>query len=409
MQRPMKFSRNILIIAVTSFVIVAIILLMMPKPIKVDLGSVQKRDLEVTIVEEGRTTVRETYIVSTPVAGRLLRVRVHAGDEVRKDTDIVARMLPTSPAVLDRRTREQAAAAVEAAIAAVRLAQANLDAAQAQEELTNSELDRTRSLFDSGIVSEAALDRAESAQRASRATRETAEAAITMREAELVNAQANLVGQDDIGLANAMSDNGSQEIPLFSPINGRILQVFQESETVLPAGAPIMEIGDVSSDLEVIVDLISSDAVKVSVGDSVTLRDWGQDNELLGEVRQIDPFGVTKTSALGIEEQRVRVEIDLKSPSEERPGLGHGYRLEAAIVIWRNKDVVVVPTSSLFRSNNRWFVFQETNGVARLTPVEVGKSDGSSTEVVEGLSLGDRVVLYPSAAVEDGIKIESRL
>ena len=290
MQKPLKLSRSILILAIVGVVLAAVILLMIPKPISVDLGSVEQRDLEVMIVEEGRTNVRDTYIVSTPVAGRLLRVRVHAGDEVSKDADVVARMLPTNPAVLDRRTREQASAAVEAAAAAVRLAQANLDAALAQEELAGSELERTQSLFDSGIVSQAALDRAESTRRASRATRETAEAAITMREAELVNARAILVGQDDIGLANAIVDNGSQEIPLLSPVDGRILQVFQESETILPAGAPIMEIGNVTSDLEVIVDLISSDAVKVSVGDTVVLRDWGQDNALRGEVHQIDPL-----------------------------------------------------------------------------------------------------------------------
>ena len=408
MQKPLKLSRSILILAVVGVVIAAVILLMMPKPISVDLGSVEQRDLEVMIVEEGRTNVRETYIVSTPVAGRLLRVRVHAGDEVSKDADVVARMLPTNPAVLDRRTREQASAAVEAAAAAVRLAQANLDAALAQEELAGSELERTQSLFDSGIVSQAALDRAESARRASRATRKTAEAAITMREAELVNAQAILVGQDDVGLANAIADNSVQEIPLLSPIDGRILQVFQESETVLPAGAPILEIGNVKSDLEVIVDLISSDAVKVSVGDAAVLRDWGQDNDLLGEVRQIDPFGVTKTSALGIEEQRVRVEIDLKSSPDERPGLGHGYRLEAGIVIWRGEGVVVVPTSALFRSNGSWSVFLHRDGVAQLTAVEIGMSDGSLAEVLGGLNLGDRVVLYPSAAVEDGVRIQNR-
>jgi len=165
----------------------------------------------------------------------------------------------------------------------------------------------------------------------------------------------------------------------------------------------------VTSDLEVVVDLISSDAVKVSVGDTVVLRDWGHDNDLLGEVRQIDPFGVTKTSALGIEEQRVRVEIDLKSSPEERPGLGHGYRLEAGIVIWRGEDILVVPTSALFRSSGGWSVFLERDGIAHLTAVEIGRSDGSLTEVLGGLSLGERVVLYPSAAVEDGIRIERRL
>ena len=297
-----KISRTLLLIVLAVMVGAAIVLLLLPKPIPVDLGQVQRIDLEVMIVEEGRTNVRETYIVSTPVAGRLLRVQMHAGDTVENRETVVARMLPTNPSVLDRRTREQATAAVEAAAAGVRLAQSNLEAALADEVLTRSELERTQALFDSGIVSRAALDRAVGAERASRANRATAEAAMSMREAELGNAEAILASQYDESSGKDDVSLPEQEIPLRSPIDGRILQVFQESETVLPAGTPIMEIGNVEGDLEVIVDLISSDAVRVSVGDPVLLRDWGRDNELRGEVVRVDPYGVTKVSALGIEE-----------------------------------------------------------------------------------------------------------
>lgn len=406
MQKHAKLSRSVLIFAVVGFIGAATIALLMPKPIPVDFGTVQQGPMEVTIVEEGRTSVRETYIVSTPVAGRLLRVRVHPGDGVTSGETVVARMLPTNPAVLDSRTREQAVAAVEAASAAVQLARASLEAALANEELANSEVERSRALFDSGIASKATLDRAESAWRASRASRATSEASIAMREAELANAQAILVGQDDLGSTGANSN--LPEIPLLSPIDGRILQVFQESETVLPAGAPIMEIGDIASDLEVIVNLISSDAVRVSVGDTVILRDWGQDNELIGAVTRVDPFGVTKASALGIEEQRVRVEIEIQSPPEDRAGLGHGYRLEAAIVVWQAEDVLSVPTSALFRTNGDWSVFKVTDGVAALTSVEIANSNGVFTELRQGLAEGDTVILYPSALVEDGSKVESR-
>ncbi|WP_424940603.1 efflux RND transporter periplasmic adaptor subunit [Aliiroseovarius sp. S253] len=408
MQKHAKLSRNVLIIAVVAFVGAAIIALLMPKPIPVDFGDVQRGPLEVTIVEEGRTSVRETYIVSTPVAGRLLRVRVHPGDVVTNRETVVARMLPTNPAVLDSRTREQATAAVEAAAAAVQLAKANLDAALANEELANSEVERSRALYNSGIASKATLDRAESAWRASRASSATAEASILMREAELANAQAILVGQDDLGSTNVGSDSNAQEIPLLSPIDGRILQVFQESETVLPAGAPIMEIGDIASDLEVIVNVISSDAVRVTVGDKVILRDWGQDNELRGVVTRVDPYGVTKASALGIEEQRVRIEIEIQSPPEDRAGLGHGYRLEAAIVVWQSEDVLSVPTSALFRTNGNWSVFRVNQGVAELTSVEIANGNGIYTEVQQGLGEGDVVILYPSAIVEDGSRVEKR-
>ena len=169
-----------------------------------------------------------------------------------------------------------------------------------------------------------------------------------------------------------------------------------------------MEIGNVEGDLEVIVDLISSDAVRVSVGDPVLLRDWGRDNELRGEVVRVDPYGVTKVSALGIEEQRVRVEIALTSPPEERAGLGHRYRLEVGIIVWQGKNVLAVPSSALFRTNEGWTVFKAINGVATPQIVRTGMSDGLFTVVEVGLEPGEQVVLYPSVAVEDGVRIESR-
>ncbi|MFT6452680.1 MAG: HlyD family secretion protein [Halocynthiibacter sp.] len=408
MPKRAKLSRNVLIFAAVAAVSATIVLTMMPKAVEVDLGEVSRGDLTVTIDEEGRTRVRETYVVSTPVAGRVLRVEVHPGDLVNGGKTVVAQMRPIRPAMLDSRTREQAAAAVDASSAALRVAQANLNAAIANEELAASDFERTNSLFERGIASKAALDRVQGALRSSRASRETAEAAIAMREAELVNARATLVGRDDIGLASAIDDAHGDEIPLFSPIDGRILRVLQESETTLPAGAPIMEIGDVASDLEVVVELISSDAVQVSVGDPVILRDWGGPNALRGEVIRIDPFGVTKYSALGVEEQRVRVEIGLHSPVEERPGLGHGYRLEAGIIIWQAADVLSVPASALFRENGLWSVFKAQNGTAQLTNVEIGRSDGISTQVIDGLSEESEVVLYPSAAIEHGSKIKQR-
>lgn len=408
MQKRRKLSRNILIFAVVTFLAATLIALLMPRPIPVDFGVAQRGPLEVSIVEEGRTNVRETYIVSTPVSGRLLRVSLHPGDPVVSAETVVARMLPTNPAVLDSRTREQAAAAVEAAAAAVQLARANLDAALANEELADSEVQRSRALFESGIASRAALDRAESAWRASRASRATVEASISMREAELANARAILVGQSNLGSTGGAPDNSALEIPLLSPIDGRILQVFQESETVLPPGAPIMKIGDIASDLEVIVNLISTDAVRVSPGDPVILRDWGRDNDLRGIVTQVDPFGVTKASALGIEEQRVRVEIEILSALSERTGLGHGYRLEASIIVWQGADVLSIPASALFRNKGDWAVFKVKDGIAELTHVEIAQSNGVFTQIESGLTEADVVILYPSAAVANGSRVESR-
>ena len=408
MAKRAKLSRNVLIIAAFAAIAVTLFMTFTPKPAEVDLGQVRRGDLTITIDEEGRTKVRETYVVSTPVAGQLLRVQVHPGDLVIKRKTVVAQMRPTNPVVLDSRSREQASAAVAASLAALRVARANLGAAAASQELANIDFERTRSLFASGISSEVALQRARGSLQASQATRETAEASIEMREAEVANARANLVGLDNLGLDRINGEAKGDEIPLYSPIDGRILQVIQESETTLPAGAPIVKIGDIASGLEVEVELISSDAVQVTIGDRVILRDWGGPNSLRGEVRRIDPFGITKYSALGVEEQRVRIEITLLTPAERRAALGHGYRLEAAIIIWEATNILTVPASALFRERGQWSVFVEQEGIAQLTDVDVGKSDGLLTEVISGLNEADMVVLYPSAAIENGSIIAPR-
>lgn len=408
MPKQPKLSRNILVAAAAIAITVTLFFSFSPKPIEVDFGQVERSDLTVTIDEEGRTKVRETYVVSTPVAGRLLRVQLHPGDQVIKHETVVARMRPTNPIVLDRRSREQASAEIDAALAALNVAKANLNAAAAEENLARADFKRTLSLFERGIASETALEHARGAMQASQANRETAEASIQMREAELANARAYLLVLDDLGESDMKNEARGDDIPLYSPINGRILRVIQESETTLPVGAPILEIGDTASGLEVEVELISSDAVQVAVGDRVILRDWGGPNELSGEVRRIDPFGITKYSALGVEEQRVRVEVALLTPPEERAALGHGYRLEAAIIIWQANDTLTVPASALFRNGNAWSAFRDNGGVAQITPVEIGQSDGILTEVVSGLKEGDNVILYPSAAIENGSAITAR-
>ena len=408
MEKRAKLSRNVLILAALAAIAITLFLAFRPTATEVDLGEVRRGDLTVTIVEEGRTKVSETYMVSTPVAGRLLRVQVHPGDTVIKRETIVANMRPINPAVLDSRTREQASAAVNGALAALRVAQADLNAVISAEELANLDFERTKSLFERGISSEVALQRARSALETNQAKLETAKASIQMREAEVANAQANLMGFDELGMENINGNAQGDEIPLYSPIDGKILRVLQESETTLPVGAPIMEIGDIASGLEVEVELISSDAVQVTIGDRVILRDWGGSNDLQGKVRRIDPYGVTKYSALGVEEQRVRVEITLLTPSQDRPTLGHGYRLEAAIIIWQAADILTVPANALFREQGQWSVFVEENGIALMRPVEVGKSNGIHSEVISGLVAGEKVVLYPSAAIENGGTITAR-
>lgn len=408
MARARKRSRLIVALIAGALVAAALAAAFWPRPLMVDMGEVTRGPMMVTIDEEGRTRVSEAYVVSTPVAGRLLRVEVNPGDAVVRGETVVAHMRPMNPAALDVRTREQALAGVQAAEAALRVARADLNAAMANRDLAESELRRAETLTESRITSEAVLDRARQAFRVSEAGTETAEAAISMRQADLANARAQLIGFEDQGLAAAIRETRSDDMPLYAPANGRILRIMQQSETTLPAGTPIMEIGDVNGDLEVVVELISSDAVRIEVGDPVIIDDWGGPDPLQGEVRRIDPFGITKFSALGVEEQRVPVTVALTGTPEDRRALGHGYRVEARIITWSTEDALLVPASALFRGDRGWAVFVETAGKAERRDLDVGHTNGTEAEVLDGLVVGERVILYPSSAVATGVTITRR-
>ncbi len=408
MAKTKKRSRLFLTLTSVVLVLGAFAAAFWPQPMMVDMGLAMRGDMIVTIDEEGRTRVRDAYIVSTPIAGRLQRVEVEPGDPVERGTTIVATMLPTNPAALDVRTREQARAAVVAAEAALRVSQADRNAAIANRDLADAEFQRAEQLKERGIASDASLDRAKQVARVASANVDTAEAAISMREADLSNAQAQLIGFDDQGLAAAVGSSKSDDIPLYAPANGRILRIMQQSETTLPAGAAIMEIGDIEGDLEVIVKLLSTDAVQVSAGDMVVIDDWGGPAELQGEVVRVDPFGFTQFSALGVEEQRVNTVIQFTENSLAFKNLGHGYRVETRIVVWEGKDVLIVPSSALFRSSDSWAVFKVDSGAAQIELIDIGNNNGIEAEVLNGLDEQDQVILFPSSGLSDGMKVVQR-
>ncbi len=401
MAKAKKRSRLILTTGAVLLIAGALTAAFWPKPTMVDMGEVTLGTMRLTIDEEGRTRVRDAYVVSTPVAGQLQRVSVQPGDPVVRGETIVAHMHPTNPAALDVRTREQALAAVNAAQAALRVARADLNAALANHDLAQTELSRTEQLVERGISSAAVLDRARQTARVTQANVDTAEAAISMREAEIANAQAQLIDFDDQGLATAIG-TASDDIPLYAPADGRILRVIQQSKTFLPTGAPIMEIGNISNDLEVVVELLSTDAVQVAIGDPVIVADWGGPTQLTGEVIRVDPFGITQFSALGVEEQRVNAVIAFASPPEDYSGLGHGFRVETKIIVWEAEDTLIVPASALFRSRDSWAVFVVADGTAQLRIIEIGPNNGIEAQVADGLSEGDRVILYPSSGLSGG-------
>jgi len=397
-------SRNGLMAGVALLVAAALAAAFWPQPAEVDLGTVERGAMRLTVDEEARTQVRDPYVVSTPIAGHLLRVDLKPGDRVVQGETTVARMLPTNPAALDIRTSEQARAAIGAARAALRVAEADLKKALSDRDLVQSDLDRARKLFAQGNISQAALDRAESAMRTAQAVVDTARAAISMRVADLDNAEANLISFDNIGQARS----ASEAIDLPSPITGVVLQILQESETILAAGTPILQVGDTETDLEIVVELLSSDAVRVSVGDPVEIGNWGGAGVLHGAIERIDPFGFTKYSALGVEEQRVNAVIRFTDPPEARAGLGHGFRVEARIIVWQRADTLIAPSSALFRHEDGWAVFLVDEGRAVLTPVRAGVNNGFEAQILEGLAQGDQVVLYPSATLVDGARIAPR-
>ena len=400
-----KYSRTILVLMAAVLLVAVLAFAFWPRPVPVDIGEVVREPMLDTVTEEGRTRVHDAYVVSTPVSGRLRRVEVEPGDPVERGEDIVAYMAPSNPAVLDVRTREQARANVSAAEAALRLAQAERNRAVADLELAESELERQRYLRENDVASEAALDRAVREARSASAALDSADAAVSVRQAELANARAML---DGISGDREDAPQLIADIPIHAPASGRVLRLIQQSETALPAGSPILEIGNVEHDLEILVELLSTDAVRVLPGQRVLIADWGGESDIDGVVERVDPWGFTKFSALGVEEQRVNSVIRFANPGERPQGLGHGYRVVVRIVIWENDNALVVPSSALFRDGDDWAVFAVRSGRARRVRVEIDRNNGLQAHIVSGLEEGDRVVLYPSSAIFEGAAVVAR-
>ncbi|MCC5980459.1 MAG: HlyD family efflux transporter periplasmic adaptor subunit [Oceanicaulis sp.] len=369
-----------------------------PRAELVDMVEAQSGDLTVTVRDEGRTRVREVYQVSAPLAGRLMRIGNRAGETVSAG-DVVATILPGDPVLLDERTRREAEAAVSAAEAAIVFARADLQRAAAQQANARAEAERARSLYERQVIAQAGLDRAELALRTANAAVVTARASVSMREAELAAARIRLIEPDE-------ADGPLPAVQVRAPASGRILRVMEQSEGVIAAGTPVMEIGD-PRDLEIVAEFLSSDAVRIQPGAEAEIRAWGG-AALRGRVRLVEPFGFLKISALGVEEQRVNVIVDLLDPPESWATLGHGYRVEAAATVQRMEDAILIPVGALFRRQGQWAVFRVDNGRARLRMVEVGANDGHYAAITAGLEAGERVVVHPGQNIADGTGVRQR-
>lgn len=389
--------------ALVALVLFGLAFAFRPQAVIVDIVTVDRGNLVITVDDEGETRVHDVYVLSAPVAGHMRRIDLHAGDPVEALDTIVAEIQPIDPAFLDPRSEAQATADVRAAESAKALAQAEVEQARAELEFAEREHERAMTLIKDGTISQRDLDSAERNIRTRTAALATAIAALDVRNYELERARATLVSPTQTTAGGA----DCECVSIRSPVNGRVLRVRQQSEAVVAAGAPLIDIGD-PRDLEIVVDLLSADAVKVEPGQRVIIERWGGDAPLAGRVRVVEPFGFTKISALGIEEQRVNVIVDLTSPEHEWQRLAHGYQVDVRIVLWEDDDTLVLPLLALFRDGSDWTVFVDSNGRAEVRKVDVGRRNSLDAEVLGGLQPGERVVLHPSDRVSAGVRIAER-
>jgi len=370
-----------------------------PQPVLVETVKVTRAPLQVTVEEEGKTRVRDRFLVFAPVAGFAPRVRLKIGDPVKKAQTLLL-LEPPRSTVLDPRSRAEAEARVAAAEANLREAEERTRAAAADASFWKEQKARTDKLYKTGDVSAERSDQTLAETSRSSAALHAAQQAAEASRAELESARAVLRFS-----ATSRIEGTREKVVVRSPVSGRVLKVVHESEGPVNAGDPLLEIADARS-LEVEVDLLSADAVRVGPGTRVLLERWGGDQPLEARVRSVEPRAFTKVSALGVEEQRVLVILDITARPELWQRLGDGYRVEARFILWEAQNILQVPNSALFRYQEKWALFTVENNVARRRIVEPGQRSGLVAQIVSGVSDGERVVTYPDASIEDGTSVK---
>jgi HlyD family secretion protein len=393
--RPAQLTRRIALPLLLVGGLLALAL--WPSTVAVDLGAVRRGPLVVTIDGEGQTRVRERYLLSAPVAGRVMRIDLEPGDEVTRG-QVVARVRPEPPALLDARTRAEAQAGVESARAQLGRARAEAQRTRALLAQIEREVTRLRQLAGSRVVAPQELEVKEAECRAAEDAARAAEFAAAAAQSEVQRAE--------VRVTPAPADRGGLVV-VRAPTAGRVLKRLRESESVVPAGEPLLEIGDPAR-LEVVSDLLSTDAVRIRPGARATIEQWGGRQPLEGRVRRIEPAGFTKISALGVEEQRVNVVIDVVDPAAAWAALGDAYRVEVRVVIWEAASVLKVPTGALFRDGEKWAVYVVDNDRARRAIVEIGHQTGQEAEVTSGLAEGSRVIMHPGDTLAAGARVIER-
>lgn len=392
-----KWARWGLGAAALVIVIGSLTLLLAPRAVEVEAAEARLAPFTEAVADQGVARVREAYVVSAPVAGRLSRLTLHVGDPVIADQTVIAEIRPSSVALLDPRTRAQAEAAVAAARAAQATAEAQMAEAAARARKAAGDLVRVRTLQERGVASRQALDNAEAEARVARAAVQAAGAQNQQRRAELAAARSALLGPEA---------SGQGLVIVRSPASGRLTRVIQEDAGELAAGAPILEVSD-QAGLEAAIEFLSQDAVRIAEGMPAEIYGWGGPGAIPAVVRRVEPQGFTKVSALGVEEQRVRVLLQLTGPPQAWTRLGPGYRLWGRVFLRREARGLVAPLGALVRDGEGWAVYRIRDGRARLTPIRVGAMTDREVEVLAGLSPGDRLVAFPSDKVRDGVRVKA--
>ena len=383
-----------------AVVLMMIILSFMPEPIAQDFAVAEVADIDVTVHSEGKTRVREDYIVSAPFASRLLRLEIEPGDQVVAGETVIAVMEPADPNFLDARSRAEAEARISATRAALGVAVSMVEQRRAELVFAESERARADGLVQGNTISTSAKEAYALAVNRAKAALAAASSARNMAKYELEIAEAAL-------MSPAERSKNTAIVEVKAPVSGVVLRRYHESEGIVKAGQPLASLGN-RNDLEIVTDMLSIDAVKVSAGDRVIIDHWGGSQKLTGMVRLIEPSGFTKISALGIEEQRVNVLVDLTGNPDTWQALGDGYRVEVFCIYDEVRDALSVPVSALFRDHETWSVFLVKDGEAVLTPVSVGKRNGTLAQILSGVARGDTVIAHPSNDVEDGSAVRPR-
>lgn len=373
-------------------------LLLAPRPALVDVEAVRLGPIAETVADQGAARVREAYVVAAPVSGRLQRLNLHVGDRVVAGSTVVARIRPASADLLDPRSQAKAQAAVAAAQAAVGAAAAEQDRFAAEARKAEGDLSRVRTLSEQGFASRQALDAGEAQARAARAATRAATAQLAVRRSDLAAARSALLGPEA---------EGGHAVAVIAPASGYVSRVLQESERTVAMGAPLVEIGD-QSGLEAAIEFLTQDAVRIREGMRAEIFDWGGEGTIPAVVRRVEPQGFTKVSALGVEEQRVLVLLQFEGSPAVWSRLGPGYRLWGRVILRQAAKAVKAPLGALVRSDGGWAVFRVVDGRARLTPIAVGAMTDREAEVRSGLKVGEKVAVFPSDKVVDGVRVRVR-